>query len=117
MVADNLINIPVTQKFATLRLEKNKTEFGISPEQIAKYNKIKGSVAQNEILTKFNFENTIYHSRLKMLATIFISKDNNAPYFMENPLYQNKLLNTYLGSYTELKHDTLLYVKQAYAEL
>ena len=52
-----------------------------------------------------------------MLATLFISGGNNVPYFMEDPLYQNKLLNTYLGSYTELKHDTLLYVKQAYAEL
>lgn len=117
MVADNLINTPVTQKFATLRLEKNKAEFEISAEQITKYNKIKWNVAQNDILTKFNFETTIYHTRLKMLATLFIGKDKNAPYFMETPLYQNKLLNTYLGSYTELKHDTLLYVKQAYAEL
>ncbi|HMS91770.1 MAG TPA: DUF3160 domain-containing protein, partial [Candidatus Absconditabacterales bacterium] len=50
-------------------------------------------------------------------ATLFISGGNNVPYFMEDPLYQNKLLTTYLGSYTELKHDTLLYVKQAYAEM
>jgi hypothetical protein len=41
----------------------------------------------------------------------------NAPYFQLDPLYQLKNLITYLGSYTELKHDTLLYVKQAYAEL
>lgn len=52
-----------------------------------------------------------------MLATLFINGGNSIPYFMEDPLYQNKLLNTFLGSYTELKHDTLLYVKQAYAEL
>jgi len=117
MVTDNLLNIPVTQKFAQLWLEKNKTQFEISPEQIAGYNKIKSNVAQNKILTTFNFGTTVYHTRLNMLATLFISGGNNAPYFMEDALYQNKLLNTYLGSYTELKHDTLLYVKQAYAEM
>jgi hypothetical protein len=36
---------------------------------------------------------------------------------MQDSGYQNKLLTTFLGSYTELKHDTLLYVKQAYAEM
>lgn len=117
MVADNLINIPVTQKFAQLRLEKNKTAFDISPEQIAGYNKIKESVSKNEILTKFNFGNTVYHTRLTSIASLFISEESNTPYFIQDPLYQNKILNTYLGSYTELKHDTLLYVKQAYAEM
>lgn len=41
MVADNLLNTPVTQKFAKLWLEKNQSQFGISPEQIAGYNKVK----------------------------------------------------------------------------
>jgi len=41
MVADNLINIPITQKFAKLWLEKNQSQFSISPEQIAGYNKVK----------------------------------------------------------------------------
>jgi hypothetical protein len=41
MVADNLINIPITQKFATLRLEKSQTTFGITPAQITAYNIIK----------------------------------------------------------------------------
>lgn len=117
MVADNLMNLPITEKFATLWLEKNKTQFEILPTQIAGYNKIKWDVSKNEILTKFNFGTTVYHTRLNMLATLFVSWGNTVPYFMEDTLYQNKLLNTYLGSYTELKHDTLLYVKQAYAEM
>jgi hypothetical protein len=117
MVADNLMNIPVTQKFAKLRLEKNKTQFEITPEQIAGYNKVKSDVSKNEILTKFNFGTTVYHTWLGMLTALFINGGSNIPYFMEDALYQNKLLNTFLGSYTELKHDTLLYIKQAYAEL
>ena len=41
MVADNLINMPITQKFAKLRLEKNQSAFEITPEQIAGYDKVK----------------------------------------------------------------------------
>ncbi len=117
MVADNLINTPITQKFANLWLEKNQSSFGITPTQIEGYNKVKWDVSKNEILTKFNFGTTVYHTRLSMLSTLFINGGDNVPYFTEDTLYRNKLLNTYLGSYTELKHDTLLYVKQAYAEM
>jgi hypothetical protein len=41
----------------------------------------------------------------------------NAPYFRLDPVYALKNLITYMSSYTELKHDTLLYVKQNYAEM
>ncbi|MBR7037416.1 DUF3160 domain-containing protein [bacterium] len=41
--------------------------------------------------------------------------EENVPYFKLDPVYSLKNLVTYMGSYTELKHDTLLYVKQAYA--
>lgn len=39
------------------------------------------------------------------------------PTFMQNTAWTHKSLNTYLGSWTELKHDTILYAKQVYAEL
>ncbi len=39
------------------------------------------------------------------------------PSFMDNLGWTHKNLNTFLGSWTELKHDTVLYAKQAYAEL
>jgi hypothetical protein len=41
MVADNLINTPITQKFANLWLEKNQSSFGITPTQKEGYNKVK----------------------------------------------------------------------------
>jgi hypothetical protein len=59
---------------------------------------------------------TIYHKRLDLVGGLF-TKVKNEPYFKKSPLYVFKNLTTYLGSYTELKHDTLLYVKQAYAEM
>lgn len=39
------------------------------------------------------------------------------PAFMQNDAWAAKELNTFLGSWAELKHDTLLYVKQMYAEM
>lgn len=38
------------------------------------------------------------------------------PYFMTTDAWKYKSLNTALGSYTELKHDTVLYGKQSVAE-
>ena len=35
---------------------------------------------------------------------------------MLNQAWAHKELNTFLGSWTELKHDTILYTKQNYAK-
>lgn len=42
---------------------------------------------------------------------------NGYPNFVKNELWNKKSLQTALGSWTELKHDTLLYAKQSMAEL
>ncbi len=39
------------------------------------------------------------------------------PTFMKNPAWTQKELNSFQGSWTELKHDTLLYAKAAMAEM
>ncbi|MBT3864452.1 DUF3160 domain-containing protein [Candidatus Peregrinibacteria bacterium] len=39
------------------------------------------------------------------------------PSFMKSDLWKKKELMSFAGSYTELKHDTILYAKQVYAEL
>jgi hypothetical protein len=38
------------------------------------------------------------------------------PFFMQNAAWDAKCLNTFQGSWTELKHDTILYAKQSMAE-
>ncbi len=38
------------------------------------------------------------------------------PAFMRTPAWEAKQVETFLGSYTQLKHDTVLYAKQVYAE-
>ena len=39
------------------------------------------------------------------------------PLYMQSKFFPAKQIQTFLGSYSELKHDTLLYAKQSYAEL
>ena len=61
--------------------------------------------------------NTVYHKWIDMIGYLINEAEENAPYFKLDPVYRLKNLVTYMWSYTELKHDTLLYVKQAYAEM
>lgn len=53
---------------------------------------------------------------LKLLGTLPQTFGPGYPLFMQGKLFPIKQLQTFLGSYAELKHDTLLYVKQNFAE-
>ncbi|MFA4941080.1 MAG: DUF3160 domain-containing protein [Patescibacteria group bacterium] len=58
----------------------------------------------------------IYWSWLNCYKTLLAGYGEGYPYFMQQESWMKKNLGTVLGSYTELKHDTLLYAKQSYAE-
>ncbi|PKM94231.1 MAG: hypothetical protein CVU84_12275 [Firmicutes bacterium HGW-Firmicutes-1] len=86
------------------------------PKYETNYNEIKNEISK--------YEDSIWQSNLYngWLWTIKASlkeydETSNMPYFMMNEAWSNKSLNTALGSYTELKHDTVLYGKQAAAEM
>jgi hypothetical protein len=53
---------------------------------------------------------------LRLLGTLPQTFGPGYPRYMQGKLFPIKQLQTFLGSYTELKHDTLLYVKQSYVE-
>ncbi|MDR3154920.1 MAG: DUF3160 domain-containing protein [Deltaproteobacteria bacterium] len=55
-------------------------------------------------------------SWLNALRTLTRSYGEGYPLYMRGPAYGAKQLETLLGSYTELRHDTLLYDKPNYAE-
>lgn len=60
----------------------------------------------------------LYWSWLNMLRPLASNTDRAGyPFFMQNAAWARKELNTFLGSWTELKHDTLLYAKQPMAEM
>ena len=60
---------------------------------------------------------SLYAGWLDMLNPLLTEKGEGWPFFMQNSLWTKKDLETYLGSWTELKHDTVLYSKQFMAEM
>lgn len=127
IIPDILANSDIAHQFAQLWLtiKSNTTppqviERWADFTQVSSYDSLKLEV-QN-VVTKLvqdspDVVKNVYHTRLSMLSDLLDNPLENAPYFRIDPTYQIKSLITYLGSYTELKHDTLLYVKQSYAEM
>lgn len=60
---------------------------------------------------------SLYNGWLNMLRPLLAEKGEGYPMFMRNTAWTTKNLATFLGSWTELKHDTVLYAKQSYAEM
>ena len=113
-VLDTLAGTPRTTELMKEWFQKNANAFGITSTQINAYPDIKDQT-RAKVAELFS-TGTIYGQWIDMLSWNLVPT-KNAPYFVQDTGYQDKQINTYLGSYTELKHDTLLYVKQAYAEM
>jgi len=56
----------------------------------------------------------LYWSWLYALRPLLEIKGEGYPSFMQNQGWTDKDLNSFLGSWTELRHDTILYAKQSY---
>ncbi|MDR7665508.1 DUF3160 domain-containing protein [Methanosarcina sp. Z-7115] len=56
----------------------------------------------------------LYWSWLYSLQPLLKDYGNGYPTFMQTAAWQDKELNTALASWTELRHDTILYAKQSY---
>lgn len=77
-------------------------------------NKLRGEIAA---LETDSWTQNLYWAWLYSFHPLIEVKGNGYPAFMRNQAWTRKDLHTALGSWTELKHDTILYAKQAYAEL
>lgn len=115
IVPEILINTGIIRDVVNLWMTRATTKYDIDQQQIKGYDKAKSEIT-NE-LKNFDFNISTYHKRLNSLSWLFAINDHNTPYFMLDPLYRYKDLNTFQWSYSELKHDTILYAKQAYAEM
>ncbi|PKM79608.1 MAG: hypothetical protein CVU89_17345 [Firmicutes bacterium HGW-Firmicutes-14] len=76
-------------------------------------NKMRTFIASLDIKS---WTQNLYWSWLYTLAPLTEPKGEGYPSFMHSQAWIRKQLETYLGSWTELKHDTILYAKQVYAE-
>jgi hypothetical protein len=84
------------------------------PGYVAQMDKVRSEIAA---LDMDSWTQNLYWSWLFALRTIIEPKGGQYPAFMQTRAWAHKDLHTALGSWTELKHDTILYAKQAYAEL
>lgn len=76
--------------------------------------KVTGEVAS---LETDSWTQNVYWNWLYTFKPLIELKDERYPSFMRTQAWNRKELNTALGSFTELKHDTILYAKQTMAEM
>jgi hypothetical protein len=76
--------------------------------------KVKGQVAA---LGTDSWTQNLYWSWLYSFQPVIAPKGSAYPPFMQTQAWTRKDLQTALGSWTELKHDTILYAKQVMAEM
>lgn len=60
---------------------------------------------------------SLYAGWLNTLRPLLKEKGEGYPFFMQNDAWAKKDLETFAGSYAELKHDTILYSKQPMVEM
>lgn len=70
-----------------------------------------------EEIERDTWTGNLYWGWLYTLEALTEKRGEGYPVFMQNRAWEKKELNTFLGSYTELKHDTVLYSKQVYAQM
>ncbi len=68
-------------------------------------------------LTEEDWTETVYNTWLYTFYPLIEAPDPGYPTFMQSTAWRDKQLHTALGSWAELKHDTILYAKQTYAEM
>jgi hypothetical protein len=91
--------------------EMDETHYLNFNEQMSK---VQGEIAA---LQTDSWTQNLYWAWLYSFQPLIEVKDESYPAFMRHQAWVRKDLHTALGSWTELKHDTILYAKQAYAEL
>ncbi len=71
-------------------------------------------IAMFESFSQDEWNRNLYWSWLYALKSLLGNYGQGYPPFMQRAAWQDKELNTALASWTELRHDTILYAKQSY---
>ncbi len=103
------------REFAGAFLKQNKPPFS-EGEVAGFYGRLDEVAADLKKVKDAEWYSSVGAAWLKLLGTLTQTYGAGYPRYMQGRLFPVKQLQTFLGSYAELKHDTLLYVKQAFAE-
>jgi len=93
-----------------LLADMGETGYGKYPENMTALRRFTAG------LDEATWTQNLYWGWLHTLRPLLTEKSAGYPSFMRSEAWTRKELNTFLGSWTELKHDTILYAKQVYAE-
>jgi hypothetical protein len=97
--------------YAKQLLEKEGvTSYANYTKQLEKVQKVVSS------RPKKDWGSTVYDAWLYALEPMFVRHGTAYPDYMRNSAWSAKSLQTGFGSFAELKHDTILYAKQSFAE-
>lgn len=88
-----------------------ETEYQGYPEKMEKLRQWTGSLTEKE------WTETVNNGWLYSFYPLIAIPGQGYPDFMRSTAWLDKQLHTCLGSWAELKHDTILYAKQSYAEM
>ncbi|MBN1641200.1 MAG: DUF3160 domain-containing protein [Anaerolineae bacterium] len=91
--------------------EMGETSYAHYPEQMAK---LRGEIGALQL---DSWTQNLYWAWLYAFDPLLSAKGAQYPAFMRSEAWARKDLQTALGSWTELKHDTILYAKQVMAEM
>jgi len=91
--------------------EMGETAYANYPEQMTK---LRGEISALQL---DSWTQNLYWTWLYAFDPLLESKGAQYPAFMQTEAWARKDLHTALGSWTELKHDTILYAKQTMAEM
>jgi hypothetical protein len=100
-----------SQEASNILQEMDETHYLNFNEQMSK---VQGEIAALQV---DSWTQNLYWAWLYSFQPLVEVKGQSYPAFMRTQAWTRKDLHTALGSWTELKHDTILYAKQAYAEL
>jgi len=89
-------------------LEEEKETY---PELESQHDKLKGEF---EDYTEEDWQKNVYCNWLYALEPLLVEFDETYPLFMQNTAWQDEKLNTALSSWTQLRHDYILYAKPPY---
>lgn len=83
------------------------------PNYLENMEKVRGKIQSADEY----WSSSVYGGWLYVLMPLLAERGEGYPSFMTNENWQKKSLEGYLASWTELKHDTVLYAKQIIAEM
>jgi hypothetical protein len=88
--------------------QEGDTAYRNYPEQMSKLQREFASLPEEQ------WTENLYWNWLHTLRPLLVEKGDGYPSFMQSSAWTDKSLHTALGSWTELRHDTILYAKQSY---